>query len=549
MPSATLKSAEGRRRLNAGGLLFIPWLIVVAGLAIWFTHKYSSHGHHAESLEAVRYRVQLSVQVLTDSLHAALVAAEPLQDPADPADNQDATAQNPLQEEPAEHKVRQAEASLKRQLDQVLSLETAPALLSATRDLRDYLVGPLRSYHDRLFDEPPDSRRRLALLSARHAAIEDNLDGLFSRFSTQVDRAKVKEEKNARIALIAGLVVLPAVMLLGVFAHRAPRGTGPIDELSEALGRLRRGDLNQKLAWDRPDGFGVAAREIDNLGDRFSKVLSAARQAAEAAGDLSSKLRTSEGRHAQAGADLVSGALGAGKDAEALRELSTNLSGQAARAQAATQSTLETATAGVNVVISCETALRDFAAALDSTALKLSAANEKTASLPPVISTIGRIADEASLLSLNAAIEAEKAGEYGLGFTVVAMEIRRFSEQAQAAANELGKLAQELDSIIRNSAAEARTSSDGARQAGKSASESAKQLQSALMQAQSLTILCSGIVESSRGNAAGAQKICEKLTKLAGTASASPNGQLQQAASELEKAAKALDSAITGWST
>ena len=51
-------------------------------------------------------------------------------------------------------------------------------------------------------------------------------------------------------------------------------------------------------------------------------------------------------------------------------------------------------------------------------------------------------------LSLNAAIEAEKAGEYGLGFGVVAMEIRRLADQTAVATYDIEKMVKEMQSAV-----------------------------------------------------------------------------------------------------
>lgn len=64
--------------------------------------------------------------------------------------------------------------------------------------------------------------------------------------------------------------------------------------------------------------------------------------------------------------------------------------------------------------------------------------------------SIMEIADETSLLSLNASIEAAKAGEMGKGFAVVASEIRKLADESTQIVNNITDVVQKVVNAVEN---------------------------------------------------------------------------------------------------
>lgn len=193
-----------------------------------------------------------------------------------------------------------------------------------------------------------------------------------------------------------------------------------IGEISELLGAIAKGDLTQETQQNYTGDFLAIKKSLDSILGALNQTMG---QFAASAG------------HVSDGADQVSAsaqtlAQGATEQASAVTEISTTIADISAGARETSNAAEEVGQyvnqAGAQLGVSIEN-VKELSASMDRI-------SEESKQIGTIIATIENIAFQINILSLNAAVEAARAGAAGKGFAVVAEEISSLASKSDEAA-------------------------------------------------------------------------------------------------------------------
>ncbi len=145
---------------------------------------------------------------------------------------------------------------------------------------------------------------------------------------------------------------------------------------------------------------------------------------------------------------------------------------------------------------------------------KLGLIDTKANSISTVVTAIAKVADQTNLLSLNAAIEAEKAGEYGAGFSVVAREIRRLADQTAIATLDIENLVKDMLSSVSAGVMEMDKFTQDVGSNAENISQISEQMAQIIYQVQSLVPQFETVSDGMLAQAQGAQQIKAAMEQL-----------------------------------
>lgn len=323
-----------------------------------------------------------------------------------------------------------------------------------------------------------------------------------------------------------------------------------VDDLLGVVNRAAAGDLTGRTSVTGDDAIGQLARGlskmIEDLRGMIAKVQRAGIQVTSSTTEIAASSRQQEAtsiEQAQTSVEVLS----------TTREIAANANALVRTMEEAVQVADETtqgAEQARSSLASMDGTMQRMVAATDSINAKLAALSEKSSHINKVLTTITKVADQTNLLSLNAAIEAEKAGEAGRGFSVVATEIRRLSDQTTAATDDIEQMLKDMNSAVSASVMGMDKFSEEIRRSVQEVASVSDQLAEVIEDVQKLPARFDIVLEGMQSQAVGAGQIAETITQL--NDSTQQTTEALKATSEavqyLQQAAQDLQSSVATFS-
>jgi len=193
-----------------------------------------------------------------------------------------------------------------------------------------------------------------------------------------------------------------------------------------------------------------------------------------------------------------------------------------------------------------DSVMRQLLEATEVISSKLEIMDKRANNISRVVTTITVVADQTNLLSLNAALEAERAGEYGAGFAVVAREIRRLADRTAVATLEIEQMIKEMQSAVSTGVTEMDKFTKSVVDSVEEVGRISEQVAQVIQQVQGLTPRFEQVSQSVDEQSQGAQQISEAMEHLS-QASQQTAGSLREtnhALEELDEATHSLKTEI-----
>ncbi|MFM7205239.1 MAG: methyl-accepting chemotaxis protein [Planctomycetaceae bacterium] len=330
----------------------------------------------------------------------------------------------------------------------------------------------------------------------------------------QVPTADIVGRVQGPLATSAGIAAAGMATVLGLMGWLATTITRRIGTAVAASRRVAQGDLTGVVDMRGGDETGQLLRDVGAMTANLRAIVSQVKRASidlnATARQLSAAGSQQEAAIASLGSSTSEAAVASRQIAVTGRELLDTMGDVAGVAS----DTAHVADAGRENLAEVGETMTHLERSTADFAGRLATIRQRAEDINMVITTITKVADQTNLLSINAAIEAEKAGEYGQGFLVVAREIRRLADQTAVATLDIERLVEQMQEAVNAGVAEMERFSTEVKTGVDRVAGISGQFSDVIDKVQGLSDRFESVKQGMQAQAAGAQQINDALVTL-----------------------------------
>lgn len=307
------------------------------------------------------------------------------------------------------------------------------------------------------------------------------------------------------------------------------------------------GDFRQRIHVMRRDELGLLGEGINRMADDLTGLIGQVQQSGVQVNSSATEIAATSKQQQATVTEIAATTAEVGATASRISATSKELARTMADLSEVADQTSTLAEGGQGGLQRMESTMGQIGAASDLINSRLALLSEKATNIGMVVTTISKVADQTNLLSLNAAIEAEKAGEHGRGFAVVAREIRRLADQTAIATFDIEQIVKEMQSAVSAGVMGIDKFADEVRRGREAIGEVTTQLSEIIVQVQTLPPSFESVNEGVQSQSISAAQISEALAQLsvASQQTADSLRQSNMAIEQLNDAARGLQTGVS----
>lgn len=287
-----------------------------------------------------------------------------------------------------------------------------------------------------------------------NASIEEGTDTEILSLSQEIKDYIIERAKSQLIShqqdisfgykLLTGVSVTMIFIIIFLSIGATRSVNLPTRQLKKLLKQAQQGDFTQSATYDSKDELGEVMLSYNQMASEVKELLKTVQRSAVSVREANDQLQVASEKTTKASvhishdaSELTTATIQSTEqlnlNTTSLQEIANGVEVIAERIDFIEQNinqTVNEANAGVGYVNINIEQMQEIEHAVKKSNDMMQILVKHSKEIGQVIQMINSIAEQTNLLALNAAIEAARAGEYGKGFSVVAGEVRKLSEQS-----------------------------------------------------------------------------------------------------------------------